>query len=173
MKSSILARPSPRQILRPVRDSKGRVLSAKKRTTVRKFISPTSRKWQESLSFHKLSIFVQKVRRIKVAWLLPLSLIIQDRGQQRIDSGALQMRQKFKYVSDVLLLQKSGESDLLDEETLKSDILAGFVRKCHGDNVGYSLSLMDDSICEGKALPVFNLNLTRSYHPVQLLLDLV
>lgn len=74
--------------------------------------------------------------RIKVEWLLPLSLIIEDRGQQRIDRGTLQMRQEFKYVSDALLLQKSDESDLLDEETLKSDILAGFVRKCHGDDVG-------------------------------------
>lgn len=136
MKSSILARPSPRQILRPVRDRKGKVLSSKKRTALRKLLSLTSRKWQESLSFDKLSIFVQKVSRIKVEWLLPLSLIIEDRGQKRIDSGTLQMRQEFKYVSNVLLLQKSGESDLLDEETLQSDILAGFVRKCHGDDVG-------------------------------------
>lgn len=75
------------------------MLSAKKSTTVRKLPSPTCRKWQESLSFDKLSIFVQKVSRIKVVWLLPLSLIIEDRGQQRIDSGTLQMRQEFKYVS--------------------------------------------------------------------------
>lgn len=136
MKSSILARPSPRQILRPVRDSKGKALSPKKRTAVRKLLSLTSRKWQESLSFDKLSIFVQKVSRIKVEWLLPLSLIVEDRGQQRIDSGTLQMRLEFKYVSGVLLLQKSGDSDLLDEETLQSDILAGFVRKGHGDDVG-------------------------------------
>lgn len=114
----------------------GKVLSAKKRTAVRKFLSLTRRKWQESLSFDKLSIFVQKVSRIKVEWLLPLSLIIEDRGQQRINSGTLQMRQEFKFASEVLLLQKSGESDLLDEETLQSDILAGFVRKCHGDDVG-------------------------------------
>lgn len=26
--------------------------------------------------------------------------------------------------------------NLLDEETLQSDILGGFVRKCHGDDVG-------------------------------------
>lgn len=65
------------------------------------------------------------------------------------------------------------QSHLLDEEALEGDVLAGLVRKRHGDNVGQSLSLVDDGVREGEVLPVFHLNLPRPYDPAQLLLDLV
>ncbi len=57
--------------------------------------------------------------------------------------------------------------------TLESDVLACFVRKRHGEDAGQSLCLMDDSISEGQILPVLKLHWTTSYHPAQLLLDLV
>lgn len=70
-------------------------------------------------------------------------------------------------------MQRLAHTDLLDEESLEGDVLAGFVRKSHGNNVGQSLSLMDDGVREGELPPVFNLNLTESDHPAELLLDLV
>lgn len=69
--------------------------------------------------------------------------------------------------------QRPGRADLLDEEALEGDVLAGFVRKRHGDDVGQPLRLVDDGVREGKRPPVFNLDLTGSYHPAELLLDLV
>ena len=64
-------------------------------------------------------------------------------------------------------------SDLLDEVSLEGDISAGDVREGHGYNVGQSLGLMDDSISVGKVLPVLYQDLTTSYLPVDLLLNLV
>lgn len=61
------------------------------------------------------------------------------RGGQRSAEGrqwSPRTRPEVKYASEVLVQQKSDQSDLLDEEALQSDILAGFVRKCHGDDVG-------------------------------------
>lgn len=113
------------------------------------------------------------MRRVKAEGLLPLGVIVEDGGQQRIDRGPLQMDQEDQSVSEVLLRQRRVQSDLLDEETLEGDVLAGFVRKCHGDDVGQPLSLVDDCVRKGKVPPVFNLNLSRSDHPAQLLLHLV
>jgi len=55
-------------------------------------------------------------------------------------------------------------SNLLNEVTLESDVLAHFVRKCHGDDVSQSLDFVDDGICEVQVLPVLNLHLTTSFN---------
>ena len=65
------------------------------------------------------------------------------------------------------------ETDLLDEVALEGDISAGFVRNGHGDDVGQSLWLVDDSVSVRQVLPVLHLDLPASNHPAQLLLDLV
>ena len=51
--------------------------------------------------------------------------------------------------------------------------MASSVKNGHGENVGQSLCLMDDSISVRQVLPVLSSGLTASYHPAQLLLDLV
>ena len=57
------------------------------------------------------------------------------------------------------------QSDLLNEVAVEVDVLAGSVRNCHGDDVGQSLCLVDDSVSEGQVPPVLDLHLTTSYHP--------
>jgi len=63
--------------------------------------------------------------------------------------------------------------NLFNEVTLEGDVFGSFVWKPLWHDVGQSLCLMDDSVGEGQVLPVFHLHLTTSYHPAQLLLDLV
>ena len=65
------------------------------------------------------------------------------------------------------------QSDLLNDITLKGDILGSSVRKCHWGDAGQSLCLMDDSVGEVQVLPVLDLHLTTSYLPAHLFLDLV
>ncbi len=62
-------------------------------------------------------------------------------------------------------------SNLFNEVALESDVFGGFVRKCHGDDAGQPLCLVDDSVSEGQVLPVLDLNLTISNHPAHFLLD--
>ena len=64
-------------------------------------------------------------------------------------------------------------SDLLYEVSVEGDISAGDVRDGQRCNVGQSLGLMDDSISVGKVLPVLYQDLSTSYHPVDLLLNLI
>lgn len=64
-------------------------------------------------------------------------------------------------------------TDLSNKVALEDDVSAGFVRNGHGDNVGQSLCLVDDGISVRQVSPVIHLDRTASYHPAQLLLDLV
>lgn len=57
--------------------------------------------------------------------------------------------------------------------TLKYDVLACSVRNCQRGDVGYSLCLMDDSVCKRQVLSVLNLHLATSNHIPQLVLDLI
>lgn len=72
-----------------------------------------------------------------------------------------------------ILSTRTPQFYLFNKVALEGDVSAGLVRKSHGGDVSQSLCLMDDGVGEGQVLPVLDLNLTTSYHPAQLLLDLV
>ena len=71
------------------------------------------------------------------------------------------------------IITKLWVSNLFDKVALEGDVLTGFVRNCHGGNVGESLWFVDDCVSVGEALSVLHLDLTASNHPAQLLLDLI
>lgn len=61
--------------------------------------------------------------------------------------------------------------NLSDEVALEGCVPAGSVRKTHGNDVGQSLSLVDDGFHVRQVLPVFYPHLTVPHHPAELLLD--
>lgn len=61
--------------------------------------------------------------------------------------------------------------NLFDEVALEGGVSAGSVRKTDGNNVGQSLSLMDDGVDIRQVFPVFYTHLTVPHHPAELLLD--
>lgn len=61
--------------------------------------------------------------------------------------------------------------NLFDEVSLEGGVSAGSVRKTHGNDVGQSLSLMDDGFDVRQVFPVFNPHMTVPHHPAELLLD--
>lgn len=65
------------------------------------------------------------------------------------------------------------ESDLWDEVTLESHILAGPMRQCHGQDVGKSLGLVDDGVSEGQVPPVLQMHQATSNYLVDLLMHLI
>lgn len=65
------------------------------------------------------------------------------------------------------------ESDLWDEVTLKSHVLAGPMRQRHGQDVGEPLGLVDYGVSEGQVPSVLQLHLTTSDHLADLFLHLV
>lgn len=64
-------------------------------------------------------------------------------------------------------------SDRFDEVALEDGVSTCFVRSGQRDNVGESLTLMDDSVGVGQVLPVLSLHQATSHHIVELLLDLI
>lgn len=87
--SQTLSQTYPATCERQQRKKKG-VICKRRECWKEELNSPTCRKRHEGISLDKLSIFAQKVRRIKFEWLLPLSLIVEDGGQQRVDRGPLE-----------------------------------------------------------------------------------
>lgn len=72
-----------------------------------------------------------------------------------------------------VLLKNSQELYLFNKVALELNISGRFVRKRHGDDVGHSLYLMDDSINIREVFPVFYPDPPVSHHLAELLLDLV
>lgn len=91
-KISILARPSPRHILRPKGRGGFEELKNSGRILTRSSVIPkmcTCRKGHEGLSLDEFTILVQEVGGVEVVRGLPLVLVIQDRGQKRKHSSPL------------------------------------------------------------------------------------
>lgn len=61
--------------------------------------------------------------------------------------------------------------NLSDEVSLEDGVSAGSVRKTHGNDVGQSLSLVDDGFDVRQVFPVFDAHLAVPHHPAELLLD--
>ncbi|PWA27424.1 hypothetical protein CCH79_00000641, partial [Gambusia affinis] len=151
MNSSILAKLSPRQILRPEGEFKTKTQIPEPRHT--------GRKRQEGVTLYKFAIFVQKVSRVKAVGFLPLTGVMKDgkvlsptcRTNSLFADHLPSNRPALKLHSAGFhtffqTAEQQHPPDLVDEVTLEGDVSAGFVRQRGGNDAGQSLCLMDHGV---------------------------